>query len=33
LYTYNVTFGSGARRGFNEEYRELKHKDGIITIL
>ncbi len=33
LYTYNVTFGSGSRRGFNEEYRELKNKDGIIATL
>ncbi|MFA5385406.1 MAG: hypothetical protein WC364_12255, partial [Eubacteriales bacterium] len=33
LYTCNVTFGSGSRRGFNEEYRELKHKDGIINTL
>lgn len=33
LYTYNITFGSGARKSFNEEYRELKNKAGVITTL
>ncbi len=33
LYTYNITFGSGARKRFNEEYRELKNKAGVITTL
>ena len=33
LYAFNVTFGSGSRRGFNEEYRVLKNKAGVITTL
>ncbi len=33
LSTHNITFGGGARRGFNEEYRLLKNKTGIITTL
>ncbi|HAG10640.1 MAG TPA: hypothetical protein DCK76_04460 [Desulfotomaculum sp.] len=33
LFTYNITFGSGAKRGFNEEYRELKNKTGVIMTL
>lgn len=30
---YNIHFGSGARRNFNDEYRELKGKYGVITSL
>jgi hypothetical protein len=33
LYTYNITYGSGIRKRFNEEYRQLKNKAGIITVL
>jgi hypothetical protein len=33
LYTYNITYGSGIRKRFNEEYRELKNKSGVITTL
>jgi len=33
LFTYNITFGSGARKRFNDEYRELKNKAGVITTL
>lgn len=33
LIPYNVRFGGGAKRGFNEEYRETKEKNGIITTL
>jgi hypothetical protein len=31
--TYNINFGGGIRKGFNEEYRELKNKTGVITSL
>jgi hypothetical protein len=30
---YNIRFGSGSKRGFNEEYRNLKTKYGIITSM
>ena len=33
IATYNITYGSGIRKGFNEEYRELKNKAGVITTL
>ena len=33
LVPYNVSFGCGAKKGFNEEYREIKDKFGIITSL
>lgn len=33
LAPYNITFGSGSRRGFNDEYREIKNKFGIINTL
>lgn len=33
LMPYQVNFGSGAKKGFQEEYRELKCKSGIITSL
>ncbi len=33
IYNYNVTYGSGAKKRFKEEYRELKEKNGIITSL
>lgn len=31
--TYNITYGSGIRKRFNEEYRELKNIAGVITSL
>lgn len=33
LMPYQVQFGSGAKKGFQEEYRELKKTSGIITNL
>ncbi len=33
IYTYNITYGSGIRKRFNEEYRELKKSVGVITTL
>ena len=33
LSTFNITYGSGMRKSFNEEYRELKNKAGVITTL
>ena len=33
LTTYNITYGSGIRKRFNEEYRELKNTAGVITTL
>ncbi|MFA6809233.1 MAG: hypothetical protein WCR27_09610 [Eubacteriales bacterium] len=33
LMPYQVNFGSGAKKGFQQEYRELKNKSGIITSL
>lgn len=33
LMPYNISFGSGAKKGFNEDYRNLKEKHGIITML
>ncbi|CAA7602309.1 Hypothetical protein DEACI_2983 [Acididesulfobacillus acetoxydans] len=33
LFTYSITYGSGIRKRFNEEYRELKNTTGIITSL
>lgn len=33
ISTYNITYGSGIRKSFNEEYRELKNKAGVITTL
>ena len=33
LMPYRINFGGGAKKGFQEEYRELKDKSGIITSL
>jgi len=33
LTTYNITYGSNIRKSFNEEYRVLKNKAGVITTL
>jgi len=33
LMPYRVHFGGGAKKEFQEEYRELKSKSGIITSL
>lgn len=33
LMPYNMHIGSNMRRSFNEEYKELKEKYGVITIL
>lgn len=33
LTTYNITYGSGIRKNFKEEYRDLKNRTGIITNL
>jgi len=33
LIPYNMSFGSGAKKGFNEEYREIKDRYGITTSL
>lgn len=33
LVPYQVNFGSGAKKGFQDEYRELKNRLGIITSL
>ncbi|TEB04047.1 hypothetical protein Psch_03444 [Pelotomaculum schinkii] len=33
ITTYNITYGSGIRKRFNEEYRELKNTVGVITSL
>jgi len=30
---YNISFGGGSKKGFQQEYRELKSKSGIITSL
>lgn len=33
MLPYNVHFGSGMRRGFNESYRNAQEREGIITTL
>lgn len=33
IMPYRVNFGGGAKKGFQQEYRELKSKSGIITYL
>lgn len=33
FFTYRLTFGSGIRENFNDEYRELKKTVGVITSL
>lgn len=33
ISSYNITYGSGIRKSFNEEYRELKNIAGVITTL
>ena len=33
INTYNITYGSGILKGFNQEYRKLKNKAGVITSL
>jgi len=33
LIPYQISFGGGAKKGFIEEYRELKNKSGIVTTL
>lgn len=33
LRAYNVVFGGGMRREFNEAYQEAKHRFGVITSL
>lgn len=33
ISSYNITYGSSIRKRFNEEYRELKNKAGVITTL
>lgn len=33
LTPYPVKFGSGAKKGFQDEYREFKGKSGIVTSL
>lgn len=33
LMPYRVSFGGGAKKGFQDEYRELKERSGIITSL
>ncbi|MBS7251364.1 MAG: hypothetical protein KIH08_12380 [Candidatus Freyarchaeota archaeon] len=33
LVPYNIIFGGGIRRSFNEAYQEAKHRFGIITSL
>lgn len=33
IMPYSVNFGGGAKKGFQEEYRELKRQSGIITSL
>jgi len=33
VMSYPISFGSGAKKGFQEEYRELKSTSGIITCL
>jgi hypothetical protein len=33
LVPYNITFGPGIRRSFNEAYQEAKHRFGVITSL
>ena len=33
LVPYNISFGGGMRRSFNESYREAKTGEGIITSL
>jgi hypothetical protein len=33
LYTHNISFGSGAKKGFNEDYRKAKVKYGISTTI
>ena len=33
LIPYRINFGGGAKKGFNEEYRELKNKSGIVISL
>ncbi len=33
ISVYQITYGSGIRRVFNEDYRKLKNRDGIITTL
>lgn len=33
LIPYRIHMGSNMRKGFNEEYREIKAKQGIITAI
>lgn len=33
MIPYSIRFGGGAKSGFNEEYREIKNKHGIITSI
>jgi hypothetical protein len=33
LVPYNLHFGSGIKRRFNEDYRSIKERSGIITTL
>ena len=33
LNGYNISFGSGIRRSLNENYKEAKDRDGVITSL
>lgn len=33
LSTYNISFGSGIRRGLNESYRKAKQTFGVVTTL
>lgn len=33
MNAYNISFGSGIRRGLNESYKELKSRQGIVTSL
>ena len=33
LLPYNIDFGSGIKRGLNEDYRNIKERHGIITTL
>ena len=30
---YNITFGAGVRRRFNDSYKEAKARFGIVTSL
>ena len=33
LMSYNIHIGSNARRSFNEEYRDIKARQGILTTI